>query len=209
MKVSAIVFAAAFFALSQAAPSSKNGLKCKPSGKTGKIIGHNGGAKHRDMYEFNFKAGSTGPKVLRASDDATQEFEFYTCEAPSDKFAGAALGASYGQLRSKDDKNMCVTSGTSVTKNEDGLVSITSHNDGRVTLEKCSSDEETARRQWFSVSQGVPTCPPLLSQMGFKNDVTQSYIGQNNDHTAHFEANLFYNMDEHIYLADKVPNGCK
>ena len=207
MKLTFSAIIAVCIALAEAVPSAKRDMDCKSTGRSGRLIGHNSATGAKSIFEFNSTDNlSTLHEVLKTD----QEFEFYSCKAPSNEFAGAGFGAAFGQIRSKKDPDMCVTSGSIVIGGKDkGEPEFLFINNGRVTLEKCAKDGMTLRRQWFAASQGVPQCPPTVSLLGYQSDVPQNFIGINKDGTAHLEANLYKNMDEYFYLARDVSDSCK
>lgn len=207
MKAALFGFVAVCIALAHAQPA-KQPFNCKlKSGSKGNLVGYNDALKKKATFQFDTLAGSSSPKVLHEVSNAEQEFEFYICDAPSDKYNAANLGGRFGQVRSADDAKMCVTSGTLVEsrdgKNEPDFKEF---NNGRVTLEPCATEDgTTARRQWFAISEGNPICPSTLAQIGLKSDIDQPGIGLNKDHTGYLQANLHNNMDMSLYLGKKVP----
>ena len=199
MKLS-LVIVAACNALAQAAPA-KRSLNCKAVGNAGFLLGHKGDSKV--TYEFD-------DNVLREVSKTSQKFEFYECDAPSDKYFGTGVGAVIGQIRSKDDASMCVTAGSVAPQASD--LEPKTFGEGRVTLEKCACNDSegdmTLRRQWFTMPLGAPTCPPLISQRGYKNDAAQGMVSEFDDKSVRLVKGD-KEGSKYLYLGDDVADSCK
>ena len=88
MKLTFSAIIAVCIALAEAVPSAKRDMECKSTGRSGRLIGHNSATGAKSIFEFDSTDNlSTLHEVLKTD----QEFEFYSCKAPSNEFAGAGF----------------------------------------------------------------------------------------------------------------------
>lgn len=100
--------------------------------------------------------------------DSNEHFQFFSCEAPSDKFRTSGDGI-FGQVRSVDNPDYCLTPGDVVPHGVDKVDADEEGHYNTVQLKPCASkDSKTARLQWFN---GVRRGDRLrIAQVGYKGD---------------------------------------
>ena len=119
-----------------------------------------------------------GHAKLKAVDSTSHKFQFFHCQAPSDKYngeQGSKYPNLYGQLRSVAHPDMCATAGhvlvkTGKSKSEE----YPPNSDGTVTLQPCATEHNLQLRlQWFGIATEPDRLPPLLWVQGWKTDVSE------------------------------------
>lgn len=96
--------------------------------------------------------------LIQAPKNTTsQKFEFYACPAPSKEYPGSAkkngtVMHHFGQLRSAEQPNMCVT-----IKARDNRSTVTGYHwkNGRLSLQPCKSSGDDLALQWFELRDYV------------------------------------------------------
>lgn len=164
------------FALSNialGAPAIKD--SCRPVASPGPIVGL---GDFKDESVQNFKFGKTEAykgDVLVVSEKPGQEFQFYECDPPSDKYKDDQNKEFwyYGQLRSKDDPSMCVTPGYVYVKKGDYAwrnEPYPKHAEWTVRLQPCATKPSLEmRKQWFAMRKNLikKGCSRVLKQVGW------------------------------------------
>ena len=145
-------------------------LECRAIGKPGTLAAKDEftyfNPRYMDMVDGTLKKleedlNSTGP-----AEEGKEELQFYECKAPSDKFKSTTKDVYFGQLRSANDEDKCLTTdgwwkalpgqgkyGGPGYKMEfdDGKKH---KEDARVKYEKCSSKaDDKLRFQWFAMTR--------------------------------------------------------
>lgn len=127
-----------------------------------------------------------GHAKLKAVDSTSHKFQFFHCQAPSDKYdgeQGSQYPTYYGQLRSATHPDKCATSGNVLAKS-DGKRSQedSSNSDDIITLQPCATEDNSQLRlQWFGVNTEPDRLPPMLWIQGWKTDVSQDAFIVNDD----------------------------
>ena len=119
-----------------------------------------------------------GHAKLKAVDSTSHKFQFFHCQAPSDKYngeQGSKYPNLYGQLRSVAHPDMCATAGhvlvkTGKSKSEE----YPPNSDGTVTLQPCATEHNLQLRlQWFGIATEPDKLPPMLWVQGWKSDISE------------------------------------
>ena len=131
------------------------------------------------LYDLAFDPNDKkdGHAKLKAVDSTSHKFQFFHCQAPSDKYFSQQRQddteylALFGQLRSVTHPDMCATSGHVIvesTKSE-----YPPNSDGTITLQPCATEDSLQLRlQWFGIDPTPESHPPPLWVKGLKTDVS-------------------------------------
>lgn len=147
-------------------------LGCSPEGKPGHLFGADVNGKDLEVYQFSDERKVNGHLGLVRAKNTSQTFQFYRCAAPFGKYK------SGGQIRSVQNKTLCVTPGavniyhtnfTSTQYPEDA--------DPRISLQPCATSHSLElRKQWFSNSATPKKCIEQMTLQGWKTDAPSDTI---------------------------------
>lgn len=198
-----------------ATPVDKSKAKCKAVGEPTKLLSH----EPQNKTTLFFKASSKGsnPKLLAGS-ESEDLFQFYECDAPSDKYYGSQGNVKYGQLHSVSHKGKCLTAGNvSVDIHDDAKGSTYKYipnKDATIRLYDCqTSDSDLMRRQWMGLrsppySKYYNDCKlPQFFQAGQKKD-TSLFSLQGNMTESNFSKPPAYAAFT-AHLHDHLPKSCQ
>lgn len=177
--LSALVLALAV--VSHAAPVEKRGaVQCKPVAQPDILSGWIHG-EYSTGFQMTSKPAGDGYYDLYQDKGATSKFQLYECEAPSEKFGTSSDKAYFGQLRSADRPDFCLTSGYAVVPDgeqwdKSPKFKYDPDENNGITLRSCSAENDfTMRLQWFSLEKN-PSCAPTLKFEAYKTDETLKNI---------------------------------
>ncbi|WFD42899.1 hypothetical protein MPSI1_001549 [Malassezia psittaci] len=206
--------ALALVSIAQAAPLSNKPIQCKAIGHPSKLVSYVP-EKSRNVY-FKSEANAKNPKLL-GSDSSNEQFQFYECTPPNDKYRKPKAGRTSGQVRSVKHPELCLTPNDVikyVPHTNDGSINsetVPRGRDGTITLEACATtDSEVMRRQWFALEStylGKDCNLPNVVQFGRKGDFVLSSLDGNSTKSSFYFP--FKKGDAFAYLADDIPKKCR
>lgn len=211
---------AILIARSNAASVQNDEMQCKPLGEPLKIFS---ATPHGEGHAFKIANGLVkNEKYFRLVTDSLtrDEFQFFNCTKPNDKFSyffspdeGEDYTGFYGQLRSVDMKDHCVTAG--------GAWSWESYFGGggsqeavkeksAITVQPCATKaSETLRRQWFqSMDADNPKRLVRLSQQGYESDEMLGHLVNKNGFSV-LTGDGRQSTDPYMYLAHEIRDAIK
>lgn len=202
----------ALVVVSQAAPVEKRGkVQCKAVGEPGVLTGWYSNGTLVTGFQVAAQSNSSGNFDVTMKKNADSKFQLYECQAPSDKFNTSSDKAYFGQLRSMDVTDFCLTSGNALVpdggQSDDPAMPKFKYDPdehGELTLRPCSAvDDFVMRLQWFSLKKSS-SCAPSLLYEAYKTDETLKNI-----YGEKWMASFYYPGKEPMPLLSRLASASK